>query len=384
MAMLPGGRAGHTRSLPLLFPRRSEGQDWFIGTFSSPGTTMPPVNSNAAGPSPTQDGPADTTKKRNKPQYNQFTRQELPACKPVLTLPVTIAMIAPVGIIFILIGLGCIATSNKVVELANRYETACVPENMRNNPVAYIQNPSEDKSCTRVLKVPRDMKKPIYIYYQLDRFYQNHRRYARSRSIRQLSDPKMASADSRLCKPEATADGGPIVPCGLVAWSLFNDTYSFARGNETLEVDKRGISWRSDRNRLFGKHVYPRNFQSGGLIGGGTLDPRTPLSEQEDLMVWMRTAAMPKFRKLYGRIEVDLRAGDLIQVTVMNNYNTYSFGGRKAVVLSTAGVLGGKSTFLGRAYLAGGAACLGLALVLALLWLLVPIKEEPYLGPARR
>lgn len=87
----------------------------------------------------------------------------------------------------------------------------------------------------------------------------------------------------------------------------------------------------------------------------------------------MRTAALPTFRKLYGRIEVDLRAGDLIQVTVMNNYNTYSFGGRKAVVLSTAGVLGGKSTFLGRAYLAGGAACLGLALVLALLWLLVPM-----------
>ena len=25
------------------------------------------------------------------------------------------------------------------------------------------------------LQVPKDMKKPIYVYYQLDRFYQNHR-----------------------------------------------------------------------------------------------------------------------------------------------------------------------------------------------------------------
>jgi hypothetical protein len=52
---------------------------------------------------------------------------------------------------------------------------------------------------------------------------------------------------------------------------------------------------------------------------------------------------------------------------VMNN--NYSFGLKNALVLSIAGALCGKSTFLGCAYLAGGAACLGLALVLALLWL---------------
>jgi hypothetical protein len=63
-----------------------------------------------------------------------------------------------------------------------------------------------------------------------------------------------------------------------VAWSLFNDTCSFARGNETLAVNKRGISWRSERDHLFSKHVYPRNFQSGGLIGCGTLDPSKPVS----------------------------------------------------------------------------------------------------------
>ncbi|CAN6175331.1 unnamed protein product [Urochloa humidicola] len=345
---------------------------------------MPPVNSNAAGPSSTPDGPTATTKNHNKPRYHPFTQQELPACKPILTLPIAIAAIASVGIIFILIGLGCIASSNKIVEVSDRYETACIPEHMHNNAIAYIQNPSEDKSCTRVLKVPKYMKKPIYIYYQLDRFHQNHRRYARSRSIRQLSDPKMAK-DTRLCNPEAAADGSPIVPCGLVAWSLFNDTYSFARGNETLAVNKRGISWRSDRNSLFGKHVYPRNFQSSGLIGGGTLDPSKPLSEQEDLMVWMRTAALPRFRKLYGRIDqVDLHAGDVIEVTVMNNYNTYSFGGRKAVVLSTAGALGGKSSFLGRAYLVGGAASLCMALLLTLLCLLGPAPVEPSLHRPER
>ncbi|CAI8606965.1 unnamed protein product [Vicia faba] len=33
------------------------------------------------------------------------------------------------------------------------------------------------------------------------------------------------------------------------------------------------------------------------------------LNKHEDLIVWMRTAALPTFWKLYGRIEVDLEKG---------------------------------------------------------------------------
>jgi hypothetical protein len=87
----------------------------------------------------------------------------------------------------------------------------------------------------------------------------------------------------------------------------------------------------------------------------------------------MRTAALPTFRKLYGRIEVDLHADELITVTLRNNYNTYSFGGKKALVLSTAGVLGGKNGFLGRGYVVVGLACLALAALLTLLCLVFPL-----------
>ena len=98
-----------------------------------------------------------------------------------------------------------------------------------------------------------------------------------SRSDKQLRSPNEIN-NTESCKPEATEHGSPVVPCGLVAWSLFNDTYSFARGNEVLMVHKRGISWRSEREDIFGKQVFPRNFQNGTLIGGGTLDPRIPVS----------------------------------------------------------------------------------------------------------
>nr|CAB3492973.1 unnamed protein product [Digitaria exilis] len=48
------------------------------------------------------------------------------------------------------------------------------------------------------------------------------------------------------------------------------------------------------------------------------------LSEQEDLIVWMRTSALPKFRKLYGVIEEDLEVDETINILIRNNYNTYT------------------------------------------------------------
>lgn len=86
----------------------------------------------------------------------------------------------------------------------------------------------------------------------------------------------------------------------------------------------------------------------------------------------MRTAALPTFRKLYGKIEVDLQRDELINVTLENNYNTYSFSGKKKLVLSTTSWLGGKNDFVGIAYLTVGGLCFFLALVFLLIYLIKP------------
>jgi LEM3 (ligand-effect modulator 3) family / CDC50 family len=88
--------------------------------------------------------------------------------------------------------------------------------------------------------------------------------------------------------------------------------------------------------------------------------------------VWMRTAALPTFRKLWGKIEVDLKANDVITINLDNNYNTYEFSGKKKLVLSTASWLGGKNDFLGLAYLSVGGLCFFLALLFTLLYLIKP------------
>lgn len=89
-------------------------------------------------------------------------------------------------------------------------------------------------------------------------------------------------------------------------------------------------------------------------------------------MVWMRTAALPTFRKLYGKIETDLEANEKITVTIQNNYNTYSFHGKKKLVVSTATWIGGKNDFIGRMYMAVGGTSLVFAIIFSLLYVFKP------------
>ncbi|KAF6136643.1 hypothetical protein GIB67_016099 [Kingdonia uniflora] len=316
--------------------------------------------------------PSAPRRHSKRPKYSRFTQQELPACKPILTPQWVISAFTLISFIFIPIGVASLLASRNVVEIVYRYETDCIPINLRGDKVGYIQS-TLDKNCIKMITVPKRMKHPIYVYYQLDNFYQNHRRYVKSRSDTQLRDKKKEN-DTSSCEPEESNGGSPIVPCGLVAWSLFNDTYSFSIKNEPLAVNKNDISWKSDRDSKFGKDVFPKNFQNGTLKGGATLNESIPLSKQEDLIVWMRTAALPTFRKLYGRIEVDLQANEVINVTLENNYNTYSFNGKKKLVLSTTSWLGGKNDFLGIAYLTVGGLCFFLALSFTVVYLVKPRK----------
>ena len=101
-------------------------------------------------------------------------------------------------------------------------------------------------------QVDTQIEAPIYVYYQLDRFYQNHRRYVKSRSNKQLIGTWMTTDELKdECTPIITNDdvgryyavqnpddpnnrvkldpNDPAYPCGLVAKSLFNDTFKITK-----------------------------------------------------------------------------------------------------------------------------------------------------------
>ena len=68
--------------------------------------------------------------------------------------------------------------------------------------------------------------------------------------------------------------------------------------------------------------------------------------EDEHFIVWMRTAAFPSFRKLWGKIENDLDKGTYT-FQIASLYDTDSYDGEKWIVLSTVNSLGGDNSFIG-------------------------------------
>jgi len=241
------------------------------------------------------------------------------------------------------------------------------------------------------------------MYYKLENFYQNHRGYASSRSDSQLGGSIIdVSSAKSACSPiwaygssTDTSDYNATEiynPCGLVAWSMFNDTISLYKFDDVTKTNmslicsganpkgsanpdpesqctKNGIAWASDRDVKFKvptgvdavNRMYPQDYYNelGHVI---------PKHDDEDFLVWMRTAALPSFRKLYRIIDVDLDPGTYV-FAIENRYPVDTFSGRKAVVLSTVSFLGGKNLFLAISYVSVGGLCLILAGAFFVGWL---------------
>ena len=195
------------------------------------------------------------------------------------------------------------------------------------------------------------------------------------------------------CAPRARAVPGdgtsrPVIPCGLVAWSAFNDTFRVSDAGALptpLALDETGIAVPGDGAARFGNGSvwaspgHNDDPQSrGGRPAGRAGAFVVPLSADEHLQVWMRPAALPAFRKLWGvvrggdggdRATPVLPAGTVLQVTVENRFNSHSPGGSKAVVLTTASWLGGANAFTGWALVGtGGAAAVAAAGLAGLGW----------------
>ena len=258
--------------------------------------------------------------------------------------------------------------------------------------------------CSLQFNIPDNLKPPVLLYYRLTNFYQNHRRYVKSLDSDQLKGADKKNDSLGDCKPlDKNHDGKPFWPCGLIANSIFNDTFSNPSQlnahdsnlqNITYNMTENGISWKSDKD-LYATTKYnladivpPPNWQLR-YQNGYTSDNLPHLDTDEPFQVWMRTAGLPNFSKLAKRNDNETMQCSMYQVDIQNSmsivwfYCTHTeiqildfpvdiFGGTKSLVISTRTVMGGKNPFLGIAYVAVGGICIVLGTLFTVTHLIKP------------
>lgn len=383
-------------------------------------------HADSVGEEDSQNDPQKKPKSR-RPANTAFRQQRLKAWQPILTPKTVLPIFFAVGIIFAPIGGLLLWASSTVQELVIDYtDCASAPNNFIAIPdgkvqssfkssnstsraqwksermtvtVPYGVNQSDTPRCTMQFTLPNDIGPPVYLYYRLTNFYQNHRRYVKSLDLSQLKGEFVSNKTigGSACNPLKTGDGGKAYyPCGLIANSVFNDTInsptqvssSGGQSPHDYKMTNQGIAWSSDL-RLYGKTAYknsdvlpPPNWHSRYPDGYTDENPIPDLSKYEEFAVWMRTAGLPTFSKLALRNDHDVMPAGTYQIAIDQFFEVKSYGGTKSLLISTRTVMGGKNDFLGIAYIVVGGLCIILGFLFTVAHLVKPRKlgDHTYLS----
>lgn len=265
-----------------------------------------------------------------------------------------------------------------------------------NDPSA---TPVSISQCTINFAIPADIKPPVFLYYKLTKFYQNHRRYVKSLYQDQLNGKAKSYDDVKGsdCAPLDVDGGKPIYPCGLIANSMFNDSFAAPlqlnviggnANNRTYNMTHDGIAWSTDR-QIYGVSAYkpdevvpPPNWRERYPFNYTQYDPIPNLQNDEEFQVWMRTAGLPTFSKLSLKNVNEVMTEGTYQIVIDDTFPVSEYGGTKSILLSTRTVMGGKNPFLGIAYVIVAGICILLGTVFLATHLIRPryvIQHEPYL-----
>lgn len=333
-----------------------------------------------------------------RPANTAFKQQRLKAWQPILTPRTVLPTLFIIAVIFAPIGAVLLLASNSVSQITLDY-TECDKAGTSPSPLKHfdyqLKSSNADlkhadptwtfdaatKTCTVQFELPAEIGKPVFIYYKLTNFYQNHRRYVRSLDSDQLLGKARSASDldNGDCKPLGAEGGKAIYPCGLIANSLFNDTIGNpillnvpggnVNDNQTYAFSSKNIAWPGEKNKYtdnpkldWTQVLPPPNWRERYPQYNNTPDGHPNLASDEHFQNWMRTAGLPTFTKLYGRNDDAPMVKGNYQIPIGMNFPVTQFGGTKSIVISNVAWIGGKNPFLGWAYIATA----GLFMLLAL------------------
>jgi len=220
-----------------------------------------------------------------------------------------------------------------------------------------------EQLCHASVLLKNGMRKPL-LYYALGPFYQNYNSYMKSEVMAELTGKEVSQSQrEKSCVLQTRVDsaGRQIVPCGMKATSVFNDTFEVV-GYDLVFHD---IAWKSDVQRYNNPPDYPSRPDTSWLY---QRYPET-IKKEEGVKThafadWMRPSAVPRVWNRYGYLNEHFGPGAVLELKIRSRYPMDTIpGGYKVIVLTEYGAFGARHSGFGYILISAGALCFLLAMI---------------------
>ena len=205
---------------------------------------------------------------------NAYWQQKLTSWDPVMTPFTVIMLLSIVGVIFLPIGVSMLYSANNLYNQSIQY----------GGEGTAVANSCPGGACTLDFKIDQKIDGKLYLYYEVDNYYQNNIKYSSSVNWDQMMGKIDIPLDTleKSCDPAVTNSTYTLNPCGLIAKSYFTDSYSInlstssVRGTvpTALEMSEEHITGSIDSD-LF---VQPKGFVFKALSGTDTCVNRATMT----------------------------------------------------------------------------------------------------------
>lgn len=358
-------------------------------------------------------------KRTRRPLNTSFRQQRLRAWQPNLSPQKIIPLLLVVTSIFTPIGIGLLVSTLNTQTLMINYEQCHLQastDSLQPIPTEYVQsnfhkkttippkwqliyndeNNTNNITCQIQFQIPNNITSSLYIYYRLTNYYQNYRKYVDSFDINQLKGKALLPNQlNDNCEPFKEINGKAIYPCGVIANTLFNDTFDSTLSNlENSKLDvqltNENTAWSTDKHRYkptaynASQIVPPPNWSH--MYPNGYTDDNIPnLQKWQEFQVWMRASGLPKFYKLaLQNVSKDLKIHKgIYSMNIDLHYPVLSYNGTKAIVLTTSHIVGARNISLSIVYFIISGLSIFFAIILLIATLLTRKETKIHISSQR-